>query len=317
MNPKIKNIFVNPEMQYLRAFWRVSIFLIIVAAITASIGMLIGIGLKQVPFLNVNAVKVFLSYLLLTIATWIPLRFIDKRPFESIGLTFKGSWLKELSQGLLIGSGMISIVFIIEYFSGMVYIEFFGLTFNQAAPIFVYSLCLYASVGYGEELMFRGYILQITAEGTNRLIAGGGFAILFALAHLGNPNVSVFGLINVGLAGVWLTIAYYKTNALWLPIGLHISWNFFQGFVYSFPVSGTTSAKEQIGKAIVNGPDWITGGAFGPEGGAITTVLLIASSAFIYFSPWFKTSDGVWRFETWRENRKNELQAKETELPLQ
>jgi hypothetical protein len=200
-----------------------------------------------------------------------------------------------------------SLIYVIEYSTGMVVIEFRDLSMQQTAIIFGNSLALYTVVGYGEELMFRGYLFQTFVEGTNKIVATLVISLFFATAHMGNPNVSVFGLINVGLAGVWLSMAYFKTRALWLPIGLHISWNFFQGFVYSFPVSGTTSEKEQIGKAIVNGPDWLTGGAFGPEGGALATLMLILCTVLIYRWNWVTTADGVWSYEQWREERKQQL----------
>ena len=309
----MKNIFINPDLQYLRAGWRLGIFIVILSACTAGLGIPIGLLLKQIPAINVLVIKTFIIYLQLTLATWIMLRYIDKRPFQSVGLTFKARWGKELLQGCGLGAGMISVVFVVEYTAGMVHIEFYDLTLQQMLPVFFNSLFLYVVVGYGEELLFRGYILQVAAEGMNRAMAAILFAVFFASAHFNNPNVSLFGLMNVGLAGIWLALAYYKTNALWLPIGLHFSWNFFQGFVYSFPVSGTTSVKEQIGKAIVSGPEWITGGAFGPEGGALTTVLLIGASVLIYKSSWFKSAEGVWRYERWMEERKQQLALQPSE----
>ena len=310
---RIKNLFINPELQYLRAGWRLGIFIVILSACTTGLGVPIGLLLKQIPAIDVLIVKTFIIYLQLTLATWLMLRFVDKRPFESVGFAFKANWGKELLQGCGLGAGMISVVFIVEYSAGMVHIEFYDLTLQQILPVFFNSLFLYVVVGYGEELLFRGYILQVAAEGMNRTIAALLFAVFFAFAHFNNPNVSLFGLINVGLAGIWLALAYYKTNALWFPIGLHFSWNFFQGFVYSFPVSGTTSTKEQIGKTIVSGPEWITGGAFGPEGGALASILLIGASVWIYKSDWFKSADGVWRYERWREERKQQLILQQSE----
>jgi len=271
-----------------------------------------GFVIKQIPAIDSVIAKTFLSYLLLTLATWLMLRFVDKRPFETVGLTWKAKWGKELFQGCLLGAGMISTVFLIEYYAGMIHVEFYGLSYQQALSGFFYSFSLYAVAGYGEELMFRGYILQITAEGTNRKIAALFYAVLFALAHIKNPNVSLFALINIGFAGIWLAIAYYKTNALWFPIGLHFSWNFFQGFVFSFPVSGTTSEQEQLGKAIVSGPEWVTGGAFGPEGGILTTAVLIAASLFIYKLNWVRSTENVWRYEEWVKERKGRLAAQQS-----
>lgn len=303
----MKNIFINPELQYLRAGWRIGIFVLIFSACSLVIGGPVVLLVKQFEILKIAVVSTFVTYVALTLATWIMLRFVDKRPFYSVGVFFHNRWGKELLQGILMGAGMMTTIVIVFYAGGMMTVEFRDIPIQNILLIFLNSASLFIIVGYGEELLFRGYILQIFAEGANRLIAALTIALLFAFAHSRNPNVSLFGLINVGLAGIWLSIAYYKTNTLWLPIGMHISWNFFQGFVYSLPVSGTTSEKEQIGKAIVHGPEWLTGGTFGPEGGALATLMLIIASVMIYKLDWFKSAEGVWMYDTWKTDRKRQL----------
>ena len=311
MKAFLRQIFINSELEYPRAGWRIGIFLLITAGCNTVITGPIMALVKTIPGVPMQTVGAYVFYLTTTFAVWLMLRFVDRRPFVSVGFAFRKFAGKELSQGLLFGSGMMSIIFVIEYYSGMVHIEFRDVTIMQSAVIFGNSVLLYVIVGYGEEFLFRGYLFQTFIEGTNKLIATVSLALLFAIAHSKNPNASVFGLINVGLAGIWLSIAYFKTKALWLPIGLHISWNFFQGFVYSYPVSGTSSEHEQIGKAIVNGPEWITGGAFGPEGGALATLMLVLGTLLIYKWKWVSSADGAWSFEQWREERKqlNQISA--------
>lgn len=309
MSPAVKRIFVDPELAQIRAGWRIGMLLLLFIGANFAVTNPLMKFLKTIPDFPVQPVGTAIAYLMLTFATWVMLRFVDKRPFHSVGLHFSAGWGKQLSQGLLFGSGMMSVIFVIEYASGMVVIEFRDLTLQQSLVIFANSIGLYIAVGYGEELMFRGYLFQSFVEGTNKLIATLSISLLFAAAHMGNPNASVFGLINVGLAGIWLSVAYFKTKALWLPIGLHISWNFFQGFVYAYPVSGTASEKEQIGKALVSGPEWLTGGAFGPEGGALATLMLIIGTALIYYWDWVSASVGVWQYEQWRGERKQSLAA--------
>ncbi len=307
MNPTVRNIFINQELQTLRAGWRIAMLMAIFVGANAVITGPFMVMMKEIPGLPYNTIATGLAYIMLTLSTWTVLRFVDKRPFHSVGLSFKANWGKELFQGLLFGASMMSLIYLIEYSAGMVVIEFHDLTMQQSVMIFFNSISLYIIVGYGEELMFRGYIFQTFAEGTNKLIATMTLALLFAVAHIGNPNVSVFGIINVGLAGIWLSMAYFKTGALWLPIGLHISWNFFQGFVYSYPVSGTSSPNSQIGSAIVSGPEWITGGTFGPEGGILATVMLILCSLMIYKWNWVNSSADIWSYAQWKEQRMQSL----------
>jgi hypothetical protein len=312
----MKRLFFNPEIEYLRAGWRIGIFVVIFFGCTIVIGLPTIFLLKQVFDVRSMALQMFLTYVALTVATWIMLRFIDKRPFRSVGLTFTSPWLWHLTQGTLLGAGMMTVIFIVLSATGMVTIEFRSMEIQQGLFIFFNSFFLYIVVGYGEELMFRGYLFQVFAEGTNRIVATITISVLFAFVHAKNPNVSLFGLINVGLAGIWLSIAYIKTNSLWLPVGLHFSWNFFQGFVFSLPVSGTTSDKEQIGRAIVSGPEWFTGGTFGPEGGMLATILLLAASVLIYRSPWFSSSPDAWRYEQWKAERKDAIADRETIQPV-
>ncbi|MFA6456516.1 MAG: type II CAAX endopeptidase family protein [Bacteroidota bacterium] len=307
MNTKLKNIFVNPEFDYLRAGWRIGIFFLITAACNTVITGPVVKLLKMIPGLPLEISGTFVFYMTTTLAVWLVLRFIDKRPFTSIGLSFNTGWGKQLVQGFLFGSGMMTAIFVIEYSTGMVAIQFRAIGIQEGSVIFLTSITLYTIVGYGEEFLFRGYMYQAFVEGSSKLIATLTISLLFAMAHSQNPNVSLFGLINVGLAGIWLSFAYLKTKALWLPIGLHISWNFFQGFVYSYPVSGTTSEREQIGTAIVNGPDWLTGGTFGPEGGALATLMLVVGTLLMYKWNWVSSLPGAWSVEQWREERKQQI----------
>jgi hypothetical protein len=312
----MKRLFFNPEIEYLRAGWRIGIFVFIFFGCTIVIGLPSFFLLKQVIDIRSPGLQMFITYAALTVATWVTLRFIDKRPYRSVGMTFKSPWLLHLTQGTVLGAGMMSVIFGVLYSAGMVTIEFRSMEFHQGVIILINALFLYAVVGYGEELMFRGYLFQVFAEGTNKAVAAVTIAVVFAFAHAKNPNVSLFGLINVGVAGIWLSIAYIKTNSLWLPVGLHFSWNFFQGFVYSLPVSGTTSANEQIGTAVLTGPEWLTGGTFGPEGGALATVLLLASTLLIYRSSWFSSSPDSWRYELWKAERRDAIANRDTIQPV-
>ena len=311
----VKSVFYNQERFSIRAGWRILIFIISMSVFGFATLTLAKAVLAYVPTFDMQNVRMFFAYLGITLATWFTLRFVDRRPFVSVGLAVNKNSFKELGQGTVLGFGMMSLIFVAEYSTGMVYIEFFDVTGTAFLQTCAFSVFTYTVVGYGEELLFRGYILQAFAEGTNKIIAMLTISILFGFAHASNPNVTPFSIANIVLAGIWLTVAYYKTNALWLPIGLHFSWNFTQGFIFSYPVSGTTSLHEQIGTAIQSGPDWITGGTFGPEGGALATIIIAAGTAFIYYSPWIKESEQTWKFENWLASKK--IQQQEISEPLQ
>ncbi len=192
---------------------------------------------------------------------------------------------------------MISAVFLVELMVGYIHVSWRGASFGELGGGFATMLLVFLWFGFGEELLFRGYCFQTLIEGTNRYVAIIIMSILFGLAHLGNPNVTFFGVLNTILAGIWLSIAYLKTRTLWFPTAMHATWNFFQGYVYSFPVSGMGLGQRSLFTLEQGGPDWVTGGAYGPEAGILTTFVLLVATVYIIKSPSIQKGGGVWQKE--------------------
>jgi len=296
----MKSVFYNEAESNIRAGWRMGIFVAVLSAVTFILNFPAKLILPYLRFLPTFASGEFVFYSALLLTTWGVVKFLEGRPpFASIGFPAHGNILRELGQGVAIGGGMMTIIFVAESSLGMAALSFKSLTFFHAARLTGESLLIFALGAFGEELLFRGYLFQTMVEGTGKTIAVCAFACFFGAAHLGNPNVTFFSLVNVALAGAWLAFAYFKTRTLWFPIALHFSWNFFQNHIFSFPVSGIQFEKYQLGVLKQSGPVWLTGGTFGPEGGALATIILILSGAFIYFSDWIKRSNGAWTFEQW------------------
>ena len=130
---------------------------------------------------------------------------------------------------------------------------------------------MFILVGVSEEMFFRGYVMSTMASrGNKKWVIYVASAVIFSIAHGLNPNVSILGLTNIALVGILFAYMFFATNSLWLPIGYHITWNYFQGNVFGFPVSGTTP-HGIYGVDVAAGRDWLTGGAFGLEGGLMAT----------------------------------------------
>jgi membrane protease YdiL (CAAX protease family) len=119
--------------------------------------------------------------------------------------------------------------------------------------------------GVFEETLFRGVLLRQIEQVTGTWIALALTAALFGFIHLHNPNSTlVAGLAITMEAGILLGAAYILTRRLWLAIGIHAAWNFTQGWVFSLPVSGSTAPTGLLVTSR-QGPEWLTGGAFGLE----------------------------------------------------
>jgi uncharacterized protein len=300
----MKNIFYNAIEGNIRAGWRMGIFTMVLAGTTLVFGIPTRWIMTHIPIVPQFVAGESVFYGALLLSTWLVAKYLERRPpFPSVGFSVNDNIMRELGQGVLIGGGMMTIIFVTEYGLGMVTMSFKSLTLLELSRLFGASVFIFVMGAAGEELLFRGYLFQTMVEGAGKIIAVVAFALFFGYAHLKNPNVTTFSLINVGLAGVWLSIAYFKTRTLWFPIGLHFSWNFLQNHVFSFPVSGLQFEKFQLGTLVQSGPAWLTGGSFGPEGGALTTVMLVCSGTFIYYSPWIRMSEKTWTREKWKAEK--------------
>ena len=128
-----------------------------------------------------------------------------------------------------------------------------------------------------EELWFRGYPLRRLADAVGPWGAMIVFSLGFAVAHVNNPAVSAIGILNIALAGAWLSFAFLSPAGMPLAWGLHFGWNAGLGLVFDAPVSGYALRVPAVEYAPGRLP-WVDGGAFGPEGGLVATIVLIAGT---------------------------------------
>ena len=124
-------------------------------------------------------------------------------------------------------------------------------------------------------MLSRGYHLQTLASGINLFWGVLISSAIFGALHLANPNASWVAAVGIFFAGLFLALGYLRTGQLWLSIGLHIGWNFFEGVVFGFPVSGTASYP--LLRIQVSGPPLWTGAAFGPEAGLIVLPAILSA----------------------------------------
>jgi uncharacterized protein len=272
----LSTIFLSPEEPRLRAGWRIlghSALILIVFALAS---------LLLVPLATIAPQYLLLAgYLItgiaITLATFLARRWLDHRSFTSLGLHWNRQALADLAAGISLSGLMLGLVFLIEWAFGWLQITSTAwMSVNPGGIVREMFLIFLAFVfvGWQEELLSRGYWLQNLEQGLGLPLALVVSSILFALGHLANPNISLLGIVGLTAAGLFMAYGYLVTRQLWLPIGLHIGWNFFEGPVLGFPVSGTTDFLSLLNLNRTGG-ELLTGGAFGPEAGLIQYPILL------------------------------------------
>jgi CAAX protease family protein len=141
------------------------------------------------------------------------------------------------------------------------------------------TVLILAPAALAEELMFRGLPMVVAAQAIGRGRAIVLLSVLFALAHLQNPDVTAAGLANIALAGIWLSLAFFSPGGMWTAFGAHLGWNVTLAALAA-PVSGLPFDIPYIDYRM-GSPAWLTGGAFGPEGGLLATFTLTATVVLV------------------------------------
>lgn len=283
----VRTIFLTRHGD-LRAIWRIMAFVVIAGTVGFPLALL---AREAVP--GIVAAQMLSAIAAVAVATLILTRFAHRKPFTAVGLSIRPSIWRELGLGFLIGFLMMAGIFLVLVALGYVTLVGRGLSPAGVVEVFLHAALLFGLGAFFEELLFRGYLFQTLIQGVTFLPAMIIFALLFSAAHMWNPNTTPLAIVNIALAGIWLSLAYMKTRRLWLPFGLHCAWNFSQTTIFGLPTSGNEMPGRAVVQAIVTGPEWLTGGAFGPEGGALTTIALILSTGHILKSDLYRAPQGV------------------------
>lgn len=296
-------IFVNDENE-LRSGWRVLAF---VACVIISAALLT--GLKEVfatlipsfAYLRdserARSASQQLVYLVVSnvinlaaamIASGFCARLLERRSLASVGFKLHPRWRRDFALGSLLGGSSLAIAVGIIATVGAVSFVVQTRKPGDLAQGLAITALFFVVAGATEELVFRGFPFQAFVHGLGGARAIAITAFLFGIAHITNPGATPFSTINTILAGVWLGIAYLMTRSLWLATALHWSWNFAMVFVFGLPVSGFTSLDSLSWLRSTPGPPvWISGGGYGPEGGAAATLALILSTLTLWKSGLF------------------------------
>lgn len=295
-----KNIFLSPGEPRLRSGWRIAVHTIFFNILVACLAIPYAISILVVDLSDSELwISQFISFFSITLSVFLARRFIDRRTVSSLGIQPSSRLLPDLFAGFSIAGLMQALVFGLEIGFGWLEVESFAwshtadlqildnlpLSMETKTGLYIAGavaiwLLYFTIVGWSEELLFRGYRLQNISDGLNPWWALFLSSLWFGAAHWLNPGASWKSMVGILLAGIFMASGYLRTQQLWLPIGLHIGWNFFEGTVFGFPVSGLNLFS--LIHPVITGPEAWTGGTFGPEAGLVLLPALLLGSLLIF-----------------------------------
>ena len=224
--------------------------------------------LINIPIFLITAVVLLLLYNLL-------IRYVEANDACKIA---PRKDISSIGNGLFIGFSYFIIVTVTMSLCGYYHIK--SIQFDWEKQLF--SFTLFFLVAVSEEIFFRGILFRMINRRWNLWAALVISALIFGGLHIFNDNATLWSSIAIAIeAGSLLGAAYAYSKNLWLPIGIHWIWNYTQGNILGFPVSGGDNVTSVITPEI-SGPQWFTGGSFGAEASVIAAVIgLLISFWFI------------------------------------
>ncbi|WP_133015473.1 CPBP family intramembrane glutamic endopeptidase [Clostridium cuniculi] len=298
-------IFKN-KYNEVRSGWKILLVFLLSYALMFGLSMLVGIIMGIVLLIKGNGdylinfnlestaeyelifqISTSISNILLIISCIIIWKLFEKKKINKMGITSIKKGYKELAIGLVLGAITMSIVAVIIIAIGDVKLVN-PISKPQVSISLLYGLIGFIFVGFGEEILSRGYIMSVLKQTRNKWLILIGPALIFAALHLGNEGIDVLAFINLFLLGVLFAYMFMKSKNIWMAIGYHITWNYFQGYIWGFEVSGISVNGLYKVENVTN--NIINGGAFGPEGGIIVTIVTCLTFGFAY---WFYKEEKI------------------------
>jgi uncharacterized protein len=255
----------------LRALWRVLLFALLFLGLVMAQLLVVAatIGVPSTPDRIAQALLVqAVVFLVAALAAgWTLLRWFDRRPLRDLGFALERRVGRDLATGVAIGAAGLAGAVLVLALAGA--FEFTRAPGSPAAwlGVMLMALLFFALPAAAEEAVFRGYPFRALVEGVGPVGATLIMSALFAWVHGSNPNVGHFGMLNIFAAGIMLSLAVLWTGSLWFASAVHLGWNWAMAGLLDLPVSGLDLVNAPFYDAVPTGPAWLTGGAFGPEGG--------------------------------------------------
>ncbi len=289
----LTRVFICRDERRLRAAWRLGLHGLLYLVLLGALGIpallltllfdpqaLAADGMGAL----VQSLSLVSSLAAMLLATWIARRFFDRRSIVSLGFRVDRRFAADILAGFAISALMMGAIFALEWAVGAIHWQGWAWQTVPAGAVatgLLAAFVFFLGVAVQEETFSRGYQLQNLADGLGLRWALLLSSLIFATLHLGNPNATWYSVLpGLLAAGYFLAFGWVRTRQLWLSIGLHLGWNLFEGTVFGFPVSGLQVF--QLIRQTTAGPTWFTGGAFGPEAGAVLLPALALGTLLIW-----------------------------------
>ena len=262
--------------------WRILMFLLLVVAcviVTTLTLRPLFQPLHQITGIGGTGAA-YTATIALLLAHWMTFESYDKRSWSFVGLGGENAKPRTLLGGVALGAAPIAIASLILLAVGYMVVQ-------ESAPgswlvTAIKVLMILLPAAFYEELLMRGYAFATLREWLGPVAAISFTSVAFGLLHAANPGTTYTPLVVVTLAGVYLAIILLATRSLWAAWLAHATWNFVQAGILHVPVSGLPMARPNY-EVVETGPDWVTGGEWGPEGGVVAAAAILASCAFLYW----------------------------------
>jgi hypothetical protein len=214
------------------------------------------------------------------LTVWLSRKYVDRKSFKSLGFS-KGFIRKDIFTGIVFGFVIMFLGFVCLVLTKQIFIQ--RIQFLPSEILLSFGLFIFVAIA--EELLLRGYILNNLMTSFNKNTALVISSIVFSLLHAANPGFNLIGMFGLFIAGLFFGLGYIYTKGLWFPIALHFSWNFFQGTIFGFNVSGKDTYSLIITKN--NAFNIWNGGSFGFEASLLSILfqIIAISILVIIFKP--------------------------------
>jgi len=267
-------------------------FVLLFAYLVPVLSSVLGLPLLAIPYFFPDIQQTALGRFLFLVGAFLPMFFqiwiwlwvFERRPLWTTGM--ERPFLRKYARGFALGLCMFTAVIALLALFNSVIVEtplvggFSLLTLAGALLLFLGWMIQ----GAAEEILARGFLLPVLGVRWGPLAGVVVSSLFFASLHLFNPHLSFISLLNLALFGFFAAFYALYEGGLWGIFAIHAVWNWAQGNLYGFSVSGVEISNGILLDLMENGPDWLTGGLFGPEGGLVVTFVLIISLLLVWLA---------------------------------